>query len=299
MARSPSTGCTETDGEVHAFPGYNRGMHLFDLATAIEMVDADTFRVRTHPAYANQIGPFGGLTAALMMRSVLQHPARSGVPVTLTVNYAAAIADGEYLLRTRAVRTGRSTQHWVVEAVQAGEVVGTATAVTASRRQTWCGTCVSPPTMLPPPEAMERLDGPGAPIWFANYDMRSIYGGYPAVENYPGQPTDSRSEDSRSAAWLRDRPARPLDFCSLTALCDAFYPRIFVKRRAVMPASTISLTIYFHADEEMLTAQGDRFVLGVAEGVHYRHGFFDQRAALWGHDDSLLASTHQVMFFRG
>ena len=274
-------------------------MHPFDLATRLEPVGDDRFRVQTSAAYANQIGPFGGITAALMMRSVLEHPARLGIPVTLTVNYAAAIAEGDYELSTRAARTGRSTQHWVIEARQAGEVVGTATAVTALRRETWCGTCDRPPLALPRPEEIERLDGPGAPIWFANYDMRSIYGGYPAVENFPGQPVDAREEDSRSAAWLRDRPGRPLDFASLTALCDAFYPRIFVKRRAIMPASTISLTIYFHADEAMLAAHGESFVLGVAEGVHYRHGFFDQRASLWGEGESLLASTHQVMFFRG
>ena len=40
---------------------------------------------------------------------------------------AAAIAEGDYELSTRAARTGRSTQHWVIEARQAGEVVGTAT----------------------------------------------------------------------------------------------------------------------------------------------------------------------------
>ena len=274
-------------------------MHAFDSALRLESTGRDTFRAETDPRYANQIGPFGGITAAVLMQSVLQHPERIGIPISLTVNFAAAIADGEYTLHTRAVRTGRSTQHWIVEASQAGEVVCTATAVTAVRRETWCGTCVRPPAGLPPPEAIARLDGPGAPIWFANYDMRSIYGGYPAVENYPGLPPDFREEDSRSAAWLRDRPARALDFASLTALCDAFYPRVFVKRRAVVPASTISLTIYYHADEAMLQSHGDAFVLGVAEGVHYRHGFFDQRASLWGPGETLLASTHQVMFFRG
>jgi hypothetical protein len=48
----------------------------------------------------------------------------------------------------------------------------------------------------------------------------------------------------------------------------------------------------------MLAAQGEQFLLGVAEGIHYRHGFFDQRAELWGAGEQLLASTHQVMFFR-
>ncbi len=273
-------------------------MHPFDAAIHLEPTAEDTFRAHTSARYANQIGPFGGITAATLLNAVLQHPQRIGVPVSLTVNYAAAVANGEFSVLARAVRTGRSTQHWMVEASQAGAVVTTATAVTAVRRETWCGSCTAPPRGLPPPEAIERLDGAGAPIWFANYDMRSLYGGYPAVENFPGQPAEAREEDSRSAAWLRDRPARPLDFVSLAALCDAFYPRVFVKRRAIMPASTISLTIYFHADEALLAAQGDQFLLGIAEGIHYRHGFFDQRAELWGAGEQLLASTHQVMFFR-
>ena len=48
----------------------------------------------------------------------------------------------------------------------------------------------------------------------------------------------------------------------------------------------------------MLAAQGEQFLLGLAEGIHYRHGFFDQRAELWGVGEQLLASTHQVTFFR-
>ena len=273
-------------------------MHAFDTAIQLEPMAEGIFRAQTSAHYANQIGPFGGITAATLLNAVLQHPQRIGIPVTLTVNYAAAVAAGEFTLVARPVRTGRSTQHWTVEATQDGAVVTTATAVTAVRRETWCGSCTAPPRELPPPESVPRLSGPGAPIWFANYDMRSVYGGYPAVENLPGQPAEPREQDSRSAGWIRDLPARPLDFASLTALCDAFYPRVFVKRRAIMPASTISLTVYFHADESLLAIQGEQFLLGVAEGVHYRHGFFDQRAELWGAGQQLLASTHQVMFFR-
>ena len=273
-------------------------MHPFDTAIRLEPTGVDTYRAFTSACYANQIGPFGGITAATLLNAVLLHPQRAGIPVTLTVNYAAAVAAGEYTVVARAVRTGRSTQHWIVEASQGGAVVTTATAVTAVRRETWCGSCAQPPRGLPSPESTTRLEGPGAPIWFGNYDLRSLYGGYPAIENLPGQPAEARAEDSRSACWMRDRPSRPLDFTSLAALCDAFYPRVFVKRRAVMPTSTISLTVYFHADEAMLAAQGERFLLGVAEGIHYRHGFFDQRAELWGTGEQLLASTHQVMFFR-
>ena len=86
----------------------------------------------TSPAYANMVGPFGGVTAASALNAVLQHPALLGEPVALTVNYAAALADGPFEVVARPARTNRSTQHWVVEIVQAGETVLTATALTAA-----------------------------------------------------------------------------------------------------------------------------------------------------------------------
>ena len=59
-----------------------------------------------------------------------------GDPVSLTINFCAAVADGEFSIQTRPARTNRSTQHWVIEMLQGGETVLTATALTAVRRTT-------------------------------------------------------------------------------------------------------------------------------------------------------------------
>ncbi|MBM4721152.1 hypothetical protein GS449_24190 [Rhodococcus hoagii] len=108
------------------------------------------FLGHTSPAYANMVGPFGGITAATLLRAVLQHPERLGDPLSLTVNFAGPIADGAFEVSARPTRTNRSTQHWNIELAQDGVVTTTATAVFGNRRDTWASTEIEAP---PPPPA--------------------------------------------------------------------------------------------------------------------------------------------------
>ena len=48
--------------------------HLFDQAVALKMQADGRFLGHTSPAYANMVGPFGGITAAQAVNAVLQHP---------------------------------------------------------------------------------------------------------------------------------------------------------------------------------------------------------------------------------
>ena len=38
--------------------------------------------------------------------------------------------------------------------------------------------------------------------------------------------------------------------------------------------------------------------LGVAKALNYRHGYFDQTGELWSPEGHLLASTHQLVYFK-
>ncbi len=268
-------------------------MHPFDTATLLETLpDASRFRGHTSPAYANMVGPFGGATAACLLQAPMQHPARLGDPVALTVNFAAALADGEFIIVARALRTNRSTQHWAIELSQGGEVAASATAVFAVRRETWSSPEAVPPANLPAPDAMSRAPLIGRPAWTRRYDMRFARGGLPDAFDGQQQP------DSVSQAWVRDEPPRPLDFVSLASICDSFFPRILVRRRKAAPVGTVSLTTYFHADAAMLQAQGDRHVMGVARALNFRNGYFDQTAEVWSDDSQLLASSCQLVYYR-
>lgn len=267
-------------------------MHPFDTATLLEPLPDGNFRGHTSPAYANMVGPFGGVIAACLLQAPMRDARRLGEPIALTVNFAAALADGEFIVQARALRTNRSTQHWAMELSQGGEVAASATAVFAVRRPTWSAPEAAPPANLPPPGSLLRAPLVGRPAWTRHYDMRFARGGLP--EAYDGEP----QLDSVSQVWVRDEPPRPLDFVSLAALCDSFFPRIFVRRRKVAPIGTVSLTTYFHADSALLAAQGQDHVLGTARGLNFRNGYFDQSAEVWGSDWQLLASSHQIVYYR-
>lgn len=268
-------------------------MHPFDCAIALEPLPEGRFRGATSPAYANMVGPFGGVTAACLLNAPLLHPDRIGEPVALTVNFAAPLSDGAFEIAARPVRTNRSTQHWTIELEQGGEVAATGTAVFAARRPTWSASEASPPLApVAPPESLPPSGPRGRLAWTERYDMRFVRGAPPeAFDEVP-------QADSVSHVWLRDEPPRPLDFPALASLCDSFFPRVIMRRRRFVPIGTVSLTTYFHADAALLAAHGACHVLGAVRAVNFRNGYFDQNAELWSADGELLASSHQVVYYR-
>lgn len=280
--------------------------HPFDEAQALTLLPASAqahgreaprqFESRPHPAYANMVGPFGGVTAAQALQAVLLHPERLGEPVALTVNFAAALLDAPFRVQAEPVRTNRSTQHWAVTLWQPGEggveqVMLTATCVTARRRETWSATDAPMPS-VPAPQ-----DVPRAPLlrkavkWIERYDIRPISGAIPSDWN-------GDEADSLTRQWLRDEPPRPLDFLSLTALADAFFPRIWRRRALLTPAGTVSMTVYFHASAAELAATGEGYLLGQARAQSFFNGYFDQSAELWNEGGQLLATTHQIVYYK-
>jgi acyl-CoA thioesterase len=266
--------------------------HPFDSAIALDGLGDGRSIARTHAAYANMVGPFGGTIGAVLLQGALTHPSRLGDPVALTVNFASAIADGAYEIAAQAVRTNRSTQHWSIVATQAGEAVSVATAVFAKRRTTWSQPDVHAPDSVVPFDQVAPASSAGQPAWVSRYEMRVMTGPVPSV--WDGR----EAPDSESCLWVRDNPPRPLDFASLAALCDTFMPRIFLRRRTPVPIGTVTMTTYFHADARMLIDQGDRPVLAFARALNFRDGYFDQSAQLWDDRRRLLASTHQLVYFR-
>ena len=269
--------------------------HPLDDAIRLEPLGAGRYRGATSPAYWNMAGPFGGATAAIMLKAVLDHPERRGRPVAQTVNFCAAVAEGAFEIEVRLVRDGRSTQHWLVEMLQAEAIVTTASVVTAAERQTWSHAPATPPE-VPPASDVAPADTAGRNAWLQRYEFRYVRGepirsGGGASAEAPGSAV--------SHAWIRDEPARPLDFVALAALSDTFVVKILQVRGDVPPVATVSLSTYFLADEAELARQGSRPVLGVSDVRAFRHGFNDQSAELWSDDGALLAVSHQVVWFKG
>ena len=279
--------------------------HPFDEAVTLVPVTATVhehgrestrhWQGQTHPAYANMVGPFGGITAAQALAAVLRHPGLLGEPVALTVNFAAALADAPFRVEARPVRTNRSTQHWTVELLQTGAdgapvVTTTATAVTAARRETWSMNDTPMPVVSAPADVPPMVGASGVE-WLNRYEMRPVSGHIP-------QRWDGSGDHSQTQLWMRDHPPRPLDFCSLAAMSDIFFPRVWLRRARQVPAGTVSITVYFHAGAQQLAATGDGYLLGQARAQEFRNGFFDQTGQLWGTGGTLLATTHQIVYFK-
>lgn len=167
----------------------------------------------------------------------------------------------------------------------------TATAFTALRRETWSAAehaqpAVPAPADVPPPAGRGRVE------WINRYEMRFIEGAFPAAWDGADHGV------SRTQLWVRDNPPRPLDFASLTALSDVFFPRIWRRRASPVPIGTVSMTVYFHADTAQLAATGTGYLLGQAQAQAFRNGYFDQTAQLWNEAGELLATTHQVVYYK-
>ena len=77
-----------------------------------------------------------------------------------------------------------------------------------------------------------------------------------------------------------------------------FYPRVWRRRATPVPAGTVSITTYFHADAAQMAQVGTGYLLGQATGQQFRNGFFDQTAQLWSEGGQLLATSNQIVYYK-
>ena len=192
-----------------------RTAHLFDEATRVTAGDS-CWQGQTSDDYWAFVGPFGGATAATVLRALIDHPQRAGDPLALTVNYCAAIAQGEFDLDIRLVKANRSSQHWSVELTQARRCRD------AGDR----GVRRAPPVLVAPagrvPAAKPFEQIPPytriAAPWVKQYDFRFIDGDPDFERAAKDVPASAFSK-----LWIGDRVPRKIDMLSLMSMSDAFF----------------------------------------------------------------------------
>jgi acyl-CoA thioesterase len=267
-------------------------MHPLDEATQLTASGPSGLTGCTSDAYWNFGGPFGGVTAATLMRAVLDQEGRIGDPCAVTVNFTAVIARGPFDVAVRAVRTGRSVQHWYTELRQNDVIAANATIVCARRNATWAHQAAKPPP-APAPECIDPMPTDGRNAFVRQFEFRFVDGALDLLPSFDGRP-----RSARSTLWLNNATPRPWDFVGLTAFCDLFFGRIYHAKGTLFPIATVSMSAYFHIDAEGLSALGTGPLLGVADANVFHSGFFDQAAQLWSPDGRLLATTMQIVTWR-
>ncbi len=275
-------------------------LHVFDEGITLSPVECG-WRGHTHPAWWNMVGPFGGMTAATVIKAIFLHPQCMGSPSALTVNYLAPVTEGAFTVALRIARTNRSSQHWVIEITQeqpdgTTASVLTGTAVTAVRRPTFNATDAHAPA-VPSPSQLDRAAPPPELEWLSRYDVRWLSGEHP--NNWDGRESAAPGGvASQSQLWARLVEPRTMDYAALAAVADVFYPRVWLRRASRVPAGTVSMTVYFHADAQDLIDTGDGFVLCQARAHAFRDGHADQTAHIWNEAGTLLATTHQLVYYK-
>ncbi|MGH1374474.1 MAG: acyl-CoA thioesterase [Cellvibrionaceae bacterium] len=264
--------------------------HLFDQAIALTG-EPNSRKNTISPAYQNMVGPFGGVTAATLLNSVLTHPEVIGSPVSMTVNYLGPIKSDDITINPRLVKTNRSNQHWMIEVFSGDEMALTALMIFALRVDSWSETDLVFPE-VPAADGIQSMPTDLLPPWPSQYDMRFVKG------NPFAEQASADEHSSESLQWVSDKPARKLDFASLAALSDVFFPRLFVRERTVAPVGTVSLTTYFHVDAETLNSIESPWVLAHARAGKFANSYFDHTGEIWSQDGTLLATTNQVAYYK-
>ncbi|HQN51027.1 MAG TPA: thioesterase family protein [Phenylobacterium sp.] len=261
----------------------------FDAALPLSPLGPRAWASQADKRYWNAIGPWGGWTAALLLKAVLAEADHNGTPVAMTINLMGGLDETAPLaLMTRPARQGRSMEFWTSELIQNDASAAMAMVTLGHRRDTLTAheaefPQVAPPESLNPPERRAGL------AFGAMFESRYLPGAIPF---------QSEGGSTETFTWVRDAQARPLDYPLLAALADVFAPRVFYRSAERRPVSTVSMTVYFHATPQELAAVGGDFVLAQARARRFEAGFFDQAGTLWSRDGLLLATTEQLCWFK-
>lgn len=261
-------------------------MSSLSEALSLRALDTGEWQGLADPRYEAGTGMFGGWTAALLLRSVIDDPRAAGTASAITVHYMKRVVPGsEVRLRTRLAGNSRSLAFWQVELRLAGDddVAAMASIIVAQRKPTDAFTEHAMPS-APAPETLSQMHPPGT------FGQRTLV--RPVTEGMFDQPT------TRSVTWVRELSGRAVDRVQLAYLADAYAPRIFLKSKAPRPCSTLTMSVYLFASDAELSAIGDDYVLSEIIGTRAEQSTVGSSARLWSRSGALLATTEQLGWFR-
>jgi len=256
---------------------------VFDADTSVTRIADNAFRGEIGPAWSVQRGPNGGYLAAMMLRALQMAAGEGRDPRSLTLHYLAPPDTGPCEIAVTVERAGRTMSTLSARLTQSGRLCVLALAVFARPRAGLEIVAARMPPAPPPDDATPIALGAGPGFW-NNYEVRRAYGAAPF----------SGSDDMRSGGWLRLRESRQADAPFLAAVTDAWFPQIFTRLTAPIPAPTIDLTIHFRAHLPLVSAQPDDWYLLVVSTRLATEGFFEEDAEVWSRDGRLLAQSRQL-----
>jgi len=213
------------------------------------------------------VGPFGGVTAATMLRAIIEHPQRTGDPLALTVNFCAPIAPwGRSISTSRLIKANRSNAALVGRAHPGGTDVG----------HLRPGVRGAPSVMVAQPATFRKgRIRSGAPYPKSSLKMSWVAANMISAFVEANELAARRMPRRQAPLQIVDCDTAPrkIDVLSLMSMSDAFSGRIFHVRNAIRCVRTVSLTTYFHTDAEDLAAEDITHVLAIADAKIFHKSY--------------------------
>jgi acyl-CoA thioesterase len=265
-------------------------MTTFADSIALEPAGTNLWRGTIDNDYRGFGSQFGGWTGAALLKGAMVEAGVQGGPLSLSVLFIEAIAEGEFEISTRLLRSGARLQFWRSELIQNGKVAAHAQATFGVRRETTSFTDAVMPHAAPPTSDRVKEWGPDIPFG------RQLLTRW--ATPLPRDPTLDPSLPASSLVWMKDKRGRSLDVLMLAAMADHAPPRVIWKRSSISGSSTVSMTTHFHATPAEIEAVGSDFVLSEVHCRRCEGGYFDHELKLWSRSGALLATSEQVAAFR-
>ena len=262
-------------------------MSVFDQSLALTAAGPGRWQGVASPRYEAVIGVFGGWTVALLLKAVLDAPEAVGSPVSITVNFIAALPPGaDFVITVTRLGATRSLAHWRCDLHLADTqtFVATAIVIMASRRDSDARTEAAMP-QVPPPETLEAFFPP-----FAKQP--------PLESRSPMPPPPFNKLDTRTLSWERDASGRAIDALTLALLSDLGAPRVYLVSPGPRPSATLTLAVTFLAGPAELAACGDDFILADMVATRFEQSTCGSRKDMWSRGGTLLATSEQLCWFR-
>jgi acyl-CoA thioesterase len=234
-------------------------------------------------------GPLGGYVMALMMRAILlavDDDARQ--PRSLTVSFMRPPRAGPFEVHPLVERAGRSLTTASVRLEQDGKPLALGLATLSIP---WSGPLFDEAPMPAVEPPAERQIAPEPPPGAPQPPFRELLSMQPRF----GAPPFSGADRSIAGGWLGLQEERPIDALSVLILADAWYPTPWPRLKALAPAPTVEMSVYFRATLPL----PDSLLLGHFASGLTRDGFFDESGELWAPDGTLVAQSRQLGLLLG
>ena len=256
------------------------GDFIFDRARGIEETTDGRWRAEISPTW-NIFGvPNGGYLATVGLAAASRLVPHADL-LSVSAYYPSKAEPGEALIQAEAVRIGKRISTATTRLEQQGDVRLQATAMYGDLSLATGPTNISRtrPT-FPPPEDCVRAEGPVAPEFVQQFDMR-------LTPESSGWATGDPSGRAEMSGWVRFIDGRPADPDSLPLFADCLPPAIF---NLMLPAwtPTFELTVHVRARPVPGWLQL-RFRTG-----YLQNGYLEEDGEIWDESGALVALSRQL-----